>query len=299
MATFTDDFERADSTDLGANWVEPTGAGNWAIFSGAIGVQSGDGRNLVRCVQATATADMDVEAVVSAGTGGVTAVAARVNDGASESTSSYYRFGTNGTAWRIDRIASNVLTNLVSSAEAPPAAPYTLRLRVVGSTLTGYVNGVQKVTVTDSGITGNTKGGLAAFGSNGQRYSTFTVADVGGGPAMVIVPTLILAAALVAPVVTGAGSTPATVTVPALAAAVSLEIPEVETTTIVTADTLAVAVVLVPPVVTGVRAATVAVPVLATTVSLTAPAVTGAAPPARTITAARRLGPPITVRRLP
>lgn len=175
MATFTDLFERADSTDLGVDWAELTSAGNWDIASGAVGTIAGASRNLLRC-ERTATSDQEVEAPVTAGTG-LTMVAARVDNGTSEANSTYYRFGTNGSAWRIDRIVSGTVTNLVSSTETPPAFPYTLKLRVVGSALTGYVNGLQKVTVTDTGIPAGTKSGLATFGNNGQRFGSFTVSD--------------------------------------------------------------------------------------------------------------------------
>jgi hypothetical protein len=69
-----------------------------------------------------------------------------------------------------------------------PATPYELRLIIDGSDLEGLEASVSKVTVTDTGITGNTRGGVYsddAVSNTGIQIANFTMEDISAGPAEV------------------------------------------------------------------------------------------------------------------
>jgi hypothetical protein len=55
VTTFTDDFNRADSTSLGANWVEVSG--DWSIISNQLSSGSAGGTIILRAATAMASND--------------------------------------------------------------------------------------------------------------------------------------------------------------------------------------------------------------------------------------------------
>ena len=79
-------------------------------------------------------------------------------------------------------------TIIGSVSETPAALPATWRVDCSGSTIRGLQNGTQKVSVTDTSITGNTRGGLWMFRASGVQVvvDDFLVDDgisAGGQPA--------------------------------------------------------------------------------------------------------------------
>ncbi len=64
MTTFTDDFERADSTDLGAGWVEVSG--DWAIVSGQLSPGAAGGTIILRAADPMASDDNYAQVTIAA-----------------------------------------------------------------------------------------------------------------------------------------------------------------------------------------------------------------------------------------
>lgn len=82
------------------------------------------------------------------------------------------------------KTVSGTYTIIGSAVETPAPLPATWRVDCSGSTIRGLQNGTQKVSVTDTAITGNTRGGLWAYRASGVQITMddFIVDDgLGGG----------------------------------------------------------------------------------------------------------------------
>lgn len=169
-------------------WTEPLAGKDWTIVSNQANVATLTG-GLGRNDSALATGDHEVTATVVsfASTGGGIArcgVAARKDNAG---TDTFYRFfgdtPAGGTlSYEIQRRAAGATTSLASNAQ-DPVANDVLKLRVQGSDLSGYVNGVLLIgPVTDgSPITSaNTYTGIWANASTSTFSCTidgFSAAD--------------------------------------------------------------------------------------------------------------------------
>lgn len=163
----TDDFNRADSDSLGADWTEV--AGNWQIVSNKLredANQSGDNR--VRNENDLASDDHYAEAVVSSITSNKRrGVACRFASAAQ----SFYSFNSRPAAGarELQKWVNGVETTLATDSTTE-AVPFTIRLEVDGSSLDGKIGGVSVVTDTDTDITGNTRCGIVTQnGSTGNE----------------------------------------------------------------------------------------------------------------------------------
>lgn len=88
--------------------------------------------------------------------------------------------------YRIDDASGTLTyTQLGSSVAETPVAGDTLKVSAVGSTIKGYRNGVEKISVTDSTYTGGQPGFVIDEGSYspaGLRFTAWQAADVSSGP---------------------------------------------------------------------------------------------------------------------
>lgn len=159
----TDDFNRADSANLGANWGTPTwaGAATPTIVSNAAALGSNDtygywtGSTIGndQCSQVTISGSSNLQNIRGY---------VRLNP---TSYSGYHFRADTGAIYRHDARYTDTL--LVTGTTSTLAAGDTIRICAVGSTITAYVNGVQKATVTDStfatGYPGITIGASTAY----------------------------------------------------------------------------------------------------------------------------------------
>lgn len=67
------------------------------------------------------------------------------------------------------KTVSGTYTIIGSAVETPAPLPATWRVDCSGSTIRGLQNGTQKVSVTDTAITGNTRGGIWAYRASGVQ----------------------------------------------------------------------------------------------------------------------------------
>jgi hypothetical protein len=174
MTTFTDDFNRADSTNLGANWVEVSG--DWSIISNQLSSGSAGGTIILRAAGAMATNDNSAQVTIAA-TGAVShGVWCRGNS----TFTSGYLWRNDGTSWNLFSNVGGSFTSIGSFAGAAVAGD-AAKVQAVGSTVKGYVNGIERVSVVNTAVTTGTSVGIRAESTNLLRFDDFTGADVTSG----------------------------------------------------------------------------------------------------------------------
>lgn len=174
MASFTDDFNRPDSTDLGAGWVEVTG--DWSIVSGQLSPGSGGGTIILRAAGAMDSSDNYAQATIAATTAASHGVWCRGNSG----FSSGYLWRNDGTEWTLFSVVGSTFTSIGSYTAA--AAPGDVaKVQAVGSTIKGYVNGVERVAVTNTAVGTGASVGIRATSSAAIRFDNFAAGDVTAG----------------------------------------------------------------------------------------------------------------------
>lgn len=173
MTTFTDDFNRADSSDLGAGWVEVSG--DWSIISQQLSTGVTGGTIALRVATAMATSDNYAQVTIAATTSVSQGVWCRGN---SDITSGYV-WRNNGSSWNLFSVVADVFTSIGSFAAA--AAPGDVaKVQAVGSTIKAFVNGVERVSVTNTDVATGTTVGIRSEANSALRFDDFTGADVSG-----------------------------------------------------------------------------------------------------------------------
>lgn len=176
MATFADDFNRANSTDLGAGWVEVSG--DWSVSSNQLSPGSAGGVVILRAATAMATNDHSVQVTIAATTAASHGVWARGNS--SGSLTSGYLWRNDGSAWNLFSVVGGSFTSIASYAAAAVAGDVA-KLQVVGSAITAYVNGVQRASVTDTAVAAGTSVGIRSESSAAIKFDDFSAADFSSG----------------------------------------------------------------------------------------------------------------------
>ncbi|MEV4424053.1 hypothetical protein AB0K23_01490 [Streptomyces sp. NPDC049602] len=174
MATFTDDFNRADSADLGAGWVQVSGF--WAIASSQLSPGSDGGTIILRAAGPMDSSDHSAQVTIAATTAASHGVWCRGNSGISNG----YLWRNDGSSWDLFSVVSGTF-NVIGSYAAAAAPGDVAKLQVVGSTIKGFVNGVQRVSVTDTSVASGTSVGLRSTSSAAIRFDDFAAADVTAG----------------------------------------------------------------------------------------------------------------------
>ncbi|MFJ6579259.1 hypothetical protein ACIQMY_25270 [Streptomyces sp. NPDC091368] len=174
MATFADDFNRPDSSSLGASWVEVSG--DWAIISGQLSPGNDGGTIILRAAGAMDSSDHSVQATIAATTAASHGVWCRGNSG----FSSGYLWRNDGSEWTLFSVVSSTF-NAIGSYTAAAAPGDVVKLQTVGSTIKGYVNGVQRVSVVDTAVASGTSVGIRCISSSAIRFDDFAAADVTAG----------------------------------------------------------------------------------------------------------------------
>ena len=174
MTSFSDDFNRADSSDLGAGWVEVSG--DWSIASSQLSPGAAGGTIILRAAGAMDSNDNSAQVTIAATAAVSQGVWCRGNSNISQG----YLWRNNGTSWDLFQVVGGSFTNIGTYTAA--AAPGDVaKVQAVGSTIKGFVNGVQRVSVTDTAVTTGTSVGIRGESSGSLRYDDFTAADVTAG----------------------------------------------------------------------------------------------------------------------
>ena len=174
----SDDFNRANSTNLGANWTERSG--NWQIFSNTLRNASTGGDMIV--TYAGTYTNLQVSSDLSfTGATGTIAVGARLGAFQGGVPTSGYVAELTGfglvVLWRVDS------WDILGSYQIPSyqaTQPTTLALYASGSTLRVDVNGTARINATNTAFT-NGSAGLWSYNSsaaNQHIVDNFTLLDL-------------------------------------------------------------------------------------------------------------------------
>ncbi|MFE4697272.1 hypothetical protein ACFRIC_09280 [Streptomyces sp. NPDC056738] len=174
MTTFTDSFGRADSSNLGPDWVEVSG--DWAIISGQLSPGSAGGTIILRAAGAMASNDHFAQVTIAATTAASHGLWIRGNSNISNG----YLWRNDGSAWALFSVVGGSFTVIGTYAVAA-AAGDVAKVQAVGSTITAYVNGTLRVSVVDTSVTSGTSVGLRGESTSALRYDDFSAADVSAG----------------------------------------------------------------------------------------------------------------------
>ena len=107
----------------------------------------------------------------------------------SASAKTYYTFRWVYNSMTLMKVVSGAYTDLSTLGEVPASRPVTFRVDANGSTIKGFQNGTEKRSVTDTAITGNTRGGIYWYDNSflhNIEVDDFIVDDgvVAGGQSM-------------------------------------------------------------------------------------------------------------------
>jgi hypothetical protein len=174
VASFSDDFNRANNTDLGANWVEVSG--DWSIVSNQLSPGAAGGTIILRAAGAMASNDHYAQVTIAATTTASQGVWCRGNSNISQG----YLWRNNGSSWDLFSVVGGSFT-VIGTYTAAAAPGDVAKVQAVGSAIKGYVNGVERVSVVNTAVTTGTSVGIRSDSAGAIRYDDFSAADITAG----------------------------------------------------------------------------------------------------------------------
>ncbi len=168
QTSYTDDFNRSDASSLGAGWSSYLASAEYGISGNkCIG---GKAATWGSSVIESARYDSDVSSADHWTQATITSYDVSGSDSWLGAMSRFSSSAHTGYFWaHVSRsyALSNRLSKVVSGTETTLSTPNmtnasgdVVQCRCSGSTISGRTNGVEKASVTDTSITGNTRGGL-------------------------------------------------------------------------------------------------------------------------------------------
>lgn len=177
---FSDNFNRADSTDLGSDWDERRGAseisGNAVIPSSVESSEAVIRHTGGPYSTADYTVECDMVSVVS-----FEGPLGRCADYSTTDTDYYAVFWSGSTLYLYKKISgSYTFLASVGDSTSPPA---TVKLSMEGTAIKGYLNDSNEISSTDSSLSSAGDAGIKT--ANGavanRKQDTFIVTEIGGG----------------------------------------------------------------------------------------------------------------------
>jgi len=183
---FSDDFNRADNDLLGGNWVE-RGGSDFDIVTNRVEyiTYAGASHAVVYNPTGITGADYTVQAVVNSVTGNTHngVCGRRVNFGGLDSNSYTAFIHESNNFLYLFKKVSGTWTELGSYAVAiNPGTDYTVKLSMQGTTIKAFLDGVERISVTDTAL--SAAGDACIDGdesSAGTRWDNFLVEDFATG----------------------------------------------------------------------------------------------------------------------
>jgi hypothetical protein len=178
MASFSDDFNRTDSTTIGLQWVEDSG--QWTILSNGVEQETTTGvYRKLRWNQAFDTGDYYAQADLTVRTGTGCGVFIR---GAASSTVTYYGyvFFTGDSSYIVEITGGSEGILATGGSVGAAGTGYTAaRISATGSAITVTRNGVADTNTTDATLTGG-HAGLASYdySVNVVSWDNYAAADL-------------------------------------------------------------------------------------------------------------------------
>ena len=171
MTTFSDNFDRPDSTNLGSNWVEVSG--DWSIVSNQLSPGASGSTVVLRAAVTATTNDNFAQATIAA----TTAVSQGVWCRGNNDITSGYLLRNNGTQWDLFSVVGGTFTS-IGTYVAAVAAGDVIKVQASGSTIQGFVNGVQRISVTNTAVTSGVNSGIRCQSTSSLRWDNFSSGDV-------------------------------------------------------------------------------------------------------------------------
>lgn len=173
MASFSDNFGRPDGSP-GAGWVLVSGP--WTIIAQQLSAGTAGGTVVIRAATAMDTSDHSAQVTIAATTSASQGVWCRGDSTLSQG----YLWRNNGSVWALFSVVAGVFTS-IGTYSAAAVAGDVAKIQAVGSTIKGYVGGVERVSVVNTAVTTGTSTGLRSDSTSALRYDDFTAADVTAG----------------------------------------------------------------------------------------------------------------------
>lgn len=162
MSTITDNFNRANAGSLGTSsegwsWTDVV-AGNSIVsnqcsFTGSTTVARSRAEFDLGSDNQWSQVTYTIGTVAAASQCGLVLRYSSVAD-----SCYYFTMRQDGVSTRIIKVTAGALTTLVTATTTAPGAGSVLRFEAIGSQLTGYLNAVQMVTISDSTFTSGRAG---------------------------------------------------------------------------------------------------------------------------------------------
>jgi len=206
---FSDAFTRANSSTIGNNWVE--NIGDWEIISNAVreptlGGVAGYLLNTTTLGTANYSIQVDItQGALVSGTNRGIGIVARLADLNNFYLAWINELGSPIQLYSVSGGSFNVVGSWTPSPNPLPD-PVSLRLECQGSTIRVFVNGTQRISVTDTANTTEGDFGLRVyFGSSfsDHRFDNVVVADFATAGTTITPGTIVSGAALYPPQVIG------------------------------------------------------------------------------------------------
>lgn len=176
QTTYSENFDGTDSGTLGKqlSWTQVSGTwsntGSQAQYDTTVAADY----QVARADSDVSSSDHESQCDVTACQDGVTNCQAGACSRFSPSAATCYTFRVvryfSPDGLYLDKIVSGTVTNLATASE-DSAPSVTMLCRCSGSSITGHKNSVQKTSVTDTSITGNTRGGIGAYRGAGSTIA--------------------------------------------------------------------------------------------------------------------------------
>lgn len=173
MATYSDDFNRADSSNLGAGWVEVSG--DWSIISNQLSPGAAGGTVLLRNAGAASTNNNYAQSKLATAAAASQGVVCRGN----ANFSNGYLWRNDGSQWDLFSIVGGSFSVIGTFAGAAVNGD-VVKVQANGSTIKAFVNGVERVSVTDTAVATGTAIGIRSESSGAIRWDDFIGGDLSG-----------------------------------------------------------------------------------------------------------------------
>jgi Tfp pilus assembly major pilin PilA len=170
MATFTDDFNRADGA-LGANW--SVAAGSAVVASNVMDITA----NSTTAVWATQTDNTEEYAQATLVSPGATQHQGVFVRGDGTTQNMYYFRRTNATTCDIAKVVANTFTSIQTIAAATTNGS-VMRIEARGSTIRCLIDGIQVLEAIDTDLTTGRRVGVRNAVASTGGFDNFSAGDL-------------------------------------------------------------------------------------------------------------------------
>jgi hypothetical protein len=183
--THTESFNKADSSTIGPDltWTAITAGGSWNILSNKLreNAAAADPR-FIRAEADVSSADHYGQIISTAGTtSNLNYALARYS--AIAATHYGYLWRPSDGVNQVVSVIAGVVSVLTTGTATTSSYPVTLQCNANGTTIKGYINGVEKASVTSAAIATGTRSGVGCRTQPAATadFDSYEVSDLGGG----------------------------------------------------------------------------------------------------------------------